>query len=690
MAKATSENAPEKRQNLYVFNLGLLFFKRARRILEAHGFAVRFGMPRREDDMVAVWGHKKTSHRGRAIAKKKGLPVLTVEDSFLRSVRTGRQGDPSLGVVCDHRGIFFDTGNRNELEGLIASANGIPQAEIDRAKAGIEALKTHSLSKYNAFELQDNDLPNDYVLVVDQTVGDASIRLGGADKNTFDTMLACALKENPGVRILIKVHPETRAGKRKGHFLDDQENDLVELYDKPTSPWALMKSARRVYCVTSQMGMEAIFAGHRPVVFGRPFYAGWGLSDDRNSELQQKGLRSAEHLFWAAYLKYSFWYDPFFNRASTLSRTVDVLSAQASNRRDVSDGAVMLGMRLWKRGFLKKMFAQSQGRLRFVKTNEAAVEMAVARKLPLMVWGQKGGDGLRTLARENELDITTVEDGFVRSKGLGAALVKPCSLVLDKTGIYYDPNRPSDLEDLIQGSIDLPVREVERASALRHRFCRANLSKYNLGGKARKIRSDMNRDVVLVVGQVEDDASVQLGCSNIKTNTDLVWAARQAFPEAYILYKPHPDVEAGLRPGAIAKATIRATIDGIAKNSDIVSLIKGCDVVCTMTSLAGFEALLHQKKVVCFGMPFYAGWGLTDDHGDVPERRTARPSLDQLVHACLISYPRYWDPVTGKPCPAETVFERFEKGQYGSTGGPLAKPLSKLQGVFASFAPMWR
>jgi len=640
--------------------------------------------------MVAVWGRRKTSKRGRKVAAKKGLQLVTVEDSFLRSVKTGRQGAPSLGVVCDSTGIFFDTTNPSDLAQLIQSAAGIPQSEFDKARAGIEAIKAGNLSKYNAFELDDPELPQDYVLVVDQTVGDASIRLGGANRDAFQKMLDCALKENPGVRVLVKTHPETRAGKRPGHFNDSISDDLVFLYDKPVSPWRLMESARAVYCVTSQVGLEAIFAGHRPVVFGAPFYAGWGLTDDRLDGFQQKGWRKAEHLFWAAYIKYSAWYDPFFKRASNFYRTVDILSAQATNWRDASAGAVMLGMRMWKRGFLRQMFKQAGGKIRFAKTAPEAVTAAKAKGQPLIVWGQTGGDALGAMHEAKDVDILRMEDGFLRSKGLGAELVRPCSLVLDRSGIYYDPNQPSDLEGLIAKSIDLPIRETERAAGVRRQFCNAGFSKYNLGGKQLKTRQAEGQDVVLVVGQVEDDASVQLGCKDIKSNADLLWASRQAFPKAYILYKPHPDVEAGLRTGDVGAEILRATVDGVASNSDVIGLIKKADVVCTMTSLAGFEALMHGKKVVCFGAPFYAGWGLTDDRGETPDRRVQTPSLDQLTHAALIAYPRYWDPVTGDPCPVEVVLERFAKGQFGAKGGKANRALSKLQGTFASFAPMWR
>ena len=49
---------------------------------------------------------------------------------------------------------------------------------------------------------------------------------------------------------------------------------------KPVSPWQLLDGAIAVYTVSSQLGFEAMLAGHRPRVFGQPFYSGWGLSDD--------------------------------------------------------------------------------------------------------------------------------------------------------------------------------------------------------------------------------------------------------------------------------------------------------------------------------------------------------------------------------------------------------------------------
>jgi capsular polysaccharide export protein len=134
---------------------------------------------------------------------------------------------------------------------------------------------------------------------------------------------------------------------------------------------------------------------------------------------------------------------------------------------------------------------------------------------------------------------------------------------------------------------------------------------------------------------------------------------------------------------------VSGLVDLIAVQTDPVALIEACDEVWTLTSLMGFEALIRGRPVTTLGAPFYAGWGLTRDLGAFPQRRSARPTLAQLAHAVLIDYPRYRDPVTGLPCPPEVAVERLAGG--GIPGpGPLNRSLSKLQGAFASFAPLWR
>ena len=108
-----------------------------------------------------------------------------------------------------------------------------------------------------------------------------------------------------------------------------------------------------------------------------------------------------------------------------------------------------------------------------------------------------------------------------------------------------------------------------------------------------------------------------------------------------------------------------------------------------MTSGLGFEALLRGLPVTTLGAPFYAGWGLTVDLAPVPERRRARPPPEALAWAALIGYPRYYDPVSRRPCPPEVVVERLS-GQAALPRPVLLRSLAKLQGVLASQSWIWR
>lgn len=263
-----------------------------------------------------------------------------------------------------------------------------------------------------------------------------------------------------------------------------------------------------------------------------------------------------------------------------------------------------------------------------------------------------------------EVTVWRLEDGFLRSVGLGADLVRPLSWVVDRRGIYYDATGPSDLEHLLQNAeIDATLRL--RGAALRQGIVAAGLTKYNVGQPAWQRPAGLANDrrVVLVAGQVESDASIARGASDIRTNLALLRAARADRPDAWLVYKPHPDVLAGLRSGEPLDAAMRAVCDEVVTDCTMHSLLESVDEVQVMTSLAGFEALLRGKPVTTHGMPFYAGWGLTRDLGmtsTVAARRTRRRSLDELVAAALLLYPVYADPA-GRPSNAEAVLAELQR-----------------------------
>ncbi|WP_299294911.1 capsular polysaccharide biosynthesis protein [uncultured Tateyamaria sp.] len=660
---------PEKARRLYVYNGGFLTQSRVRRILQLSGYRISLGRPG-PDDLVGVWGNAPTAHRGEAVAEKRDVPVVRIEDALLRSLFPGRAGGPPLGLMIDHKRSHFDPSAPSDLETILSTHPLDDTALLNRARGAMARIIEAQLSKYSAFDPSIPAPAPGYVLVIDQTRGDAAVTASGGDRNRFLEMLFVAQEEHPGARILIKTHPETAQGYRQGYFDAADTNDRISLIDTAISPWTLMEGAIAVYTVSSGLGFEAILAGHKPRTFGQPFYAGWGLTQDEFPVQRRQRTLTRAQLFAGAMMLYPKWYDPFRDQLCTLETAIETFAADTRAWRDDHAGWVASGMRMWKRRPLQQVF----GRHTPMQFDDNPATARVTGR-PWMVWAGKADVGHDGAVR--------VEDGFLRSKGLGAALVPPLSLVTDDLGIYYDPRRPSRLEKMIQMRRTLRPDQTQRAEALVAALTRGALSKYNLGGSVPTLPDGPR---VLVVGQVEDDASIRTGAGTIKTNRDLLVAARAAHPDATVIYKPHPDVEAGLRTGAFDASDLA---DVVADTADISALLEQVDTLWTMTSLTGFEALLRGVDVVTTGAPFYAGWGLTRDLGLVPPRRREDISHLGLVHATLIDYPRYFDPVTRLPCPVEVVVERLAGG---NVPGPSAanRVLSKLQGLFASRAHLWR
>lgn len=667
-------------RRLFTYSLGFLTQPRLRRILTLAGHEIRLGLPGPEDGVV-VWGCSPYAWRGEKVAALRSVPLVRIEDAFLRSVRPGRMGDAPIGLVIDPHGVHFDSSNPSLTEHILAKSPLDDSNLLSRSRDAIARIQLLDLSKYN---IHDPDLappPPGYVLVIDQLRGDASITHAGANAARFAEMLALAQEEYPAARIVIKTHPETQSGLRPGHF-GAQHQNRVTLCNQPLSPWRLLEGAIAVYTVSSQLGFEAILAGHRPVVLGQPFYAGWGLSDDRFPVDRRRRTLTRAQLFAGAMLLAPTWFDPCRDRLCEIEQVIDQLESEVRAFREDRRGHVAGGMRLWKRQRLQQFFGRQKP---LIFRNDPAEAAALAQKTgrSVIIWGGKAPPALPCLR---------VEDGFLRSRGLGAALVPPLSLVTDDLGIYYDPTRESRLERLIRAP--LPSGGAARAEALRGDLIAARLSKYNLSGALPDLPAGHR---ILVPGQVEDDASIRLGAQEVCTNLALLQSVRRAHPDAVVVYKPHPDVEAGLRTGALGSAQLAGLADVTASHSDPIALIDACDEVWTMTSLLGFEALLRAKPVTCLGAPFYAGWGLTRDLGPVPLRRLRTPdghplprvTPAALIHAALIAYPRYYDPISRRPCPPEVAVERLASGTLPRPGLSL-RLLAKLQGVFASQAHLWR
>lgn len=332
-----------------------------------------------------------------------------------------------------------------------------------------------------------------------------------------------------------------------------------------------------------------------------------------------------------------------------------------------------IGFRRWKAANIKPLLSLFPERVHFVRHTVEAARLRPGPSDAMVFWGVTPPAGVAALAQQTGARLLRMEDGFVRSVGLGSDLIRPLSLVLDGRGIYFDPTQPSDLEQIL-GTAQFSEEELVRARHVRSLIVAHGITKYNLEPREKLVWPSGGREVVLVPGQVEDDASIRYGCTDVKTNLGLLQAARRAHPDAFIVYKPHPDVMSGNRAGKLALTQAQQLADHVEARFSVVSCIDACDVVHTMTSLTGFDALLRGKRVVVYGQPFYAGWGLTEDvlkEGAAFARRQRCLALDELVAGTLLRYPIYWDWELKGYTTCEAVLQRIveTRGKLEADGG---------------------
>ena len=585
---------------------------------------------RRDVDALLAWGRRPSARRVERLAERWQLPVWHLEDGLLRSLAKGRD-HPPLALLVDDLGVHFDATRPSRLEQRIAAPLAPEQRR--RARQIRQLWCDLRLSKLNP--AQESPAPDQpFVLVVDQSAGDRSIALGQAGPQRFQQMLQEALRDHPDCTVVVKVHPDVIRGRARGHFhRRDLQHPRIQLCADGLHPAALLEQARAVYVVTSQMGFEALLWGKPVHCFGMPFYAGWGLTSDRlPAPSRRRSGIELEAVVHAALVAGTRCVDPHQHRPCSIEELMQAIGLQRQHQAGGPTRVEAFGFTPWKQPSLRRFLAGRAVRFRWARSLPGRRAEAVA------VWGRRARPRLLATAADRTLPVLRVEDGFLRSVGLGADLIDPISWVVDRTGMYYDATGPSDLERLLAGS-DWTAAQLQRAAALRQRLVTEAITKYNLSGASWQRPASASR-VVLVVGQVESDASIRFGAPALNSNLALLQAVRAAEPDAFVIYKPHPDVVAGLCRSGEGELQAAAFCDQVLTEGSISTLFSQVDALHVLTSLAGFEALLRGVEVHCWGLPFYAGWGLTRDQLRCERRGRSLP-LDALVHGALIDYPRY-------------------------------------------------
>jgi capsular polysaccharide export protein len=278
-------------------------------------------------------------------------------------------------------------------------------------------------------------------------------------------------------------------------------------------------------------------------------------------------------------------------------------------------------------------------------------------------WGRKpSGRRAIWLAALLRRRFALLEDGFIRSVARHAPTL---SLLVDEIGVYYDAHRPSAMEQAIAQGID--ASQAERARRLAHRWRTHRISKYN---HASEYRGALPSKYVLVVDQTFGDLSIAGGLACPQSFQKMLSAALDENRDASIVLKVHPDVHTNAKRGQFPPSLLHhSRVVVVDADCHSASLIEGAQAVYCVTSLMGFEALLWDKPLRCFGMPFYAGWGLSEDELPRPTRRR-RATLEDVIHAALVTVARYAAPEDGSRWEAEQVIDHVAKARGAMVAHP--------------------
>lgn len=602
----------------------------------------------RDAPLHVGWGMRPS---GRAALKHapRGGRALILEDAFVRSLRPG-YGGAIYGLLADSRGIHYDLQGSSDLIEALESgkASGWMRGQLfpnEDPEEIMRRFRETGASKYNWFPAEHGDAGPDFqpgILVVDQTRGDTAITRGGLGDADFERMLRAAFDESGGQPVYLRGHPD-HVFRSKGSCFPRQllSDPRIRFLPPDLPPARCFRFCHTVMVAGSLMGVEALIHGCRVVTFGWPFFAGWGLTDDRGKAgLVDRTRRvTLGELFEFAYLRYCHYFDPDTGEPCGLGNILDHLALQKRMFRRNRGTTVTVGFTPWSRHIARSYLRSPAGTITDAADWSGVPEDPSAR---FLLWGRKQGIPDRFQGR-----CARVEDGFLRSKGLGATFNFPYSWVVDQSGIYFDATAPSDLEKMLQeGFREADLAEARQLIAL---LREKRLTKYNLAGNPVSLDPAVvrGRRVLLVPGQVEADASIAYGSPDLKSNLALLRRVRELEPDACIVFKAHPDLVAGARHGKVLPPGYAEACDLAVTGGNVLDWLDLCDEVHTMASTVGFEALIRGKPVTTYGLPFYAGWGLTTDRLSCP-RRTRRLTLEELVCGALIAYPRYLNPATGE------------------------------------------
>ena len=258
---------------------------------------------------------------------KKPNPADTIalEYSFISSLDIALNESNQMGVIlCPGGKIYFDSspGSKTFQDELLDSKKfSLNPEQYEFSKQLINFIKDYGATKYNNCTFLSNQpdyIDSSCVVIVDQRYGDKSIENGSASQETFEEMLIDAAEKFPAGKLYVKLHPDALTGNKDSSISKALKKtnltDKFNILDGNISPKNIIERQPVVYCVVSQLGLEALLHGCEVHCFGNSFYSGRGLTIDHNKLKVKKPLVSLEELFWVYYELSSNYYNNQFKK----------------------------------------------------------------------------------------------------------------------------------------------------------------------------------------------------------------------------------------------------------------------------------------------------------------------------------------------------------------------------------------
>ena len=296
-------------------------------------------------NMAFIWGVRFDSEKIIFLKKvvKHHLPLVILEDGFIRSIEIGdiKHKSPGLSCIMDHAGIYYDDTLGSAIHQLLDSSWKITKQEEEVGRKAISFILSKELSKYNFmkpisknFNLEDRY--RSVCLVLDQRKGDQSVAGARANALSFARMLKDTIRENPQDLILIKIHPDALLADHQGYFThlcSKPKTSNVQILSENINAISLLKAVDKVYTVSSQMGFEALMCRKKVYCYGWPFYSDRGLTVDRGKKRKKiSKKRTLEEVFYASYIKYTRYFNPDTYRSCDIFETMEYLVRERDKR----------------------------------------------------------------------------------------------------------------------------------------------------------------------------------------------------------------------------------------------------------------------------------------------------------------------------------------------------------------------